>query len=98
MREALDPEGDQDVCLFPDPELKADLCAPRWRVNLRGVQVDSKEDIIKRLGRSPDKGDSAVYSIAEIELATIRDGEFIRVETQTEQEFGGGGTPPWEIW
>lgn len=26
--------------------------------------MESKEDIIKRIGRSPDKGDSAVYALA----------------------------------
>jgi hypothetical protein len=30
----------------------------------RGVQIEAKEDIIKRLGRSPDKGESLVYAHA----------------------------------
>ena len=64
LREALDPASGQDLALPPDPELKADLCAPRWKLTPRGIQVESKEDIIKRIGRSPDKGDSAVYAVA----------------------------------
>lgn len=64
MREDLDPENGEELALPPDRELMADLCAPRWTLKARGIQVESKDDIIKRLGRSPDKGDSAVYANA----------------------------------
>lgn len=63
MREALDPEQGEGLALPPDPELKADLCAPRWKMLTRGVQVESKDDIKGRIGRSPDKGDAAVYTL-----------------------------------
>lgn len=65
VREALDPTSGQDIALPPDPELRSDLCAPRWKLSMRGIQVESKDEIIKRIGRSPDKGDSCVYAIAE---------------------------------
>src|SRR5205085_2027231 len=32
LREALDPESKLELALPPDPELKADLCAPRWKM------------------------------------------------------------------
>jgi hypothetical protein len=64
MREALDPATGDDLALPPDPALLADLCAPTWRLTARGIQVEAKEDIIKRIGRSPDRGDSAVYALA----------------------------------
>jgi hypothetical protein len=64
LREALDPATGEDLALPPDQGLLADLCAPRWKLSARGVQVESKEDIIKRLGRSPDRGDSAAYALA----------------------------------
>lgn len=64
MREALDPHTGDDLALPPDRGLFADLCAPRWKLSAQGIQVESKEDIIKRIGRSPDKGDSAVYALA----------------------------------
>jgi len=63
MREALDPHDGDDLALPPDRGLLADLCAPRWKVSAQGIQVESKEDIIKRIGRSPDRGDSAVYAL-----------------------------------
>jgi len=62
LREALDPSSGQDLALPPDPELRADLCAPTWKITARGILVEAKEDIIARIGRSPDKGDSLVYA------------------------------------
>lgn len=49
------------IALPNDPELIADLVTPRWFTRAGKVFVESKEDIKKRLGRSPDKGDAAVY-------------------------------------
>lgn len=66
MREALDPLSGEVLALPPDPELRADLCAPRWKPVARGIQVESKEDIVKRIGRSPDKGDAAVLALAQL--------------------------------
>ncbi|CAE6838575.1 terminase family protein [Paraburkholderia nemoris] len=65
MREALDPVNGYDLALPPDRELFADLCAPRYKRTPRGIQVETKDEIKKRIGRSPDKGDSAVYALAE---------------------------------
>lgn len=62
LREALDPENGDDLALPPDTELLADLCAPRWGLSASGITVESKEDIIKRLGRSPDCGDAVVMA------------------------------------
>lgn len=64
LREALDPMSGEDIALPPDPELLADLCAPRFEVKARGIQIESKDDIIRRLGRSPDCGDAVVYAHA----------------------------------
>lgn len=64
LREALDPKSGDNIALPPDRELLADLAAPRWRLTVRGIQVEAKETIIRRIGRSPDKGDSLVYAHA----------------------------------
>ena len=61
LREALDPVTGDNLCLPPDNELKADLCAPKWKLTPGGIQIESKEELVKRLGRSPDKGDALVY-------------------------------------
>lgn len=65
MREHLDPTSGQDLCLPPDPELLADLCAPRWKITPRGIQIEEKDEIKKRLGRSPDVGEAVIYAGAE---------------------------------
>lgn len=62
MREALDPVTGDGLALPPDDELRADLCAPRWKLTPRGVLIESKEDIIARIGRSPDCGDAVVLA------------------------------------
>lgn len=71
LREALDPSYGIDIALPPDPALQADLTAPTYTVRPGEppkIYVESKEDLIKRLGRSPDRGDSVVYGwVAEAE-------------------------------
>lgn len=62
FREALDPANEHNVSLPPDPELEADLCAPRWQSMSNGIKIESKEDIKKRLGRSPDCADAVVLA------------------------------------
>lgn len=49
------------IALPEDQELIADLVTPKWFVRNGKIVVESKEDIKKRLGRSPNKGDAAVY-------------------------------------
>lgn len=68
FREALDPKTGDDIALPPDAELRADLCAAKWSMSMRGVLVESKEDIVKRLGRSPDCADAVV--LAGIDMRT----------------------------
>ena len=60
FREALDPNSGEDIALPPDSELMADLTAPTWDLTARGIQIEEKDDIKKRIGRSPDCGDAVV--------------------------------------
>jgi len=73
MREALDPANPHPIYLPDDAELLSDLTAPRWWLTPAGIQVEPKrgrprEDgqptgLVARLGRSPDRGDAAVYAL-----------------------------------
>lgn len=65
FREALEPDKGDDLALPPDRELFTDLITPRWKQTARGIQVESKEDIRKRLSRSPDCGDAAVMALQQ---------------------------------
>ncbi|MGW7001417.1 hypothetical protein ACWGCW_00970 [Streptomyces sp. NPDC054933] len=63
LREILDPASGSEVTLPPDDLLLGDLTAPHWRVASGGrIQVESKDDIKKRIGRSTDDGDAVVMA------------------------------------
>lgn len=62
VREMLDPANGEDPAIPDDPELLADLSAPTWELTRQGIKIESKEDIAARLHRSPDKGESLIYS------------------------------------
>lgn len=76
MREELDPdqEGGSIIALPPDPELRADLAAPTWELRARGIQIESKEEIKKRLGRSPGKGDAVVMAYSDYARGIVYGG------------------------
>jgi hypothetical protein len=68
VRALLDPEGGPDetrLALPPDPELMADLTAPRYQYRTSGVFVEPKEDIRERIGRSTDAGDAVALACWE---------------------------------
>lgn len=67
MREELDPnqDGGSIVQLPPDPILKADLAAARFSIERNGILIEPKADIMKRIGRSPDRGDAVVMCGSE---------------------------------
>ncbi len=75
FREALDPKTGKNVALPPDSGLKNELCAIMWKLTAQGIQIDSKDEIIDRIGRSPDKADAVIYcSIDTPKLfRTVRD-------------------------
>lgn len=73
FREALDPDSGMDLALPPSRTMRADLCAPRWQMTPRGIQVEGKSterkdgfgDLKQRLGRSPDEGDAVVNALID---------------------------------
>lgn len=63
MREFLDPANDPQTALPLDDELTGELTAPKWRVLSGGrIQVESKDDVKKRIGRSTNKADAVIQS------------------------------------
>jgi hypothetical protein len=80
LREALDPVAGEGLALPPDRELLADLTAPRWRLAGAGILVERKDEIIARIGRSPDKGDSLVYAHARPQVPGQGLLDFLREE------------------
>jgi hypothetical protein len=41
------------IALPPDGELRADLAAPTYEATARGILIEEKDKIRKRIGRSP---------------------------------------------
>jgi hypothetical protein len=62
FREALDPdqEGGSLIALPPNPRLLADLTTPMFEIRNSEIVVETKEAVVKRLGRSTDDGDAVV--------------------------------------
>jgi hypothetical protein len=75
MREELDPdqEGGSVIALPPGAEVRADLAAPQWKLTTQGIQIESKDDIRKRLGRSTGKGDVVVMCLVEGQSVITRE-------------------------
>lgn len=65
MREALDPANNTGICLPPDPRLLADLCAPTWSLSGATLAVAGREEIIRRIGRSPDFASAYVLALID---------------------------------
>lgn len=58
----------------PDDKLTGDLTAPKWRVMSGGrIQVEAKEEIKKRLGRSTDDGDAVIMAFAPVKPTALPD-------------------------
>jgi hypothetical protein len=70
FREALDPANNTGIALPPSSQLLADLCAPTWRLSGYTIQVESREGIIDRIGRSPDW--ASAYCLALIDTPKQR--------------------------
>jgi hypothetical protein len=64
FRESLDPdqESGSPIMLPDDAEIMSDLAAPTFKITPQGIELEPKIDVVKRLGRSPDKGDAIVMA------------------------------------
>ena len=60
LREALDPSqlGGSPISLPPDPEMISDLTVTQYTTKNGVIIAESKDEVKKRIGRSPDRGDA----------------------------------------
>lgn len=91
VREMLDPAFDSKVMLPPDEDLAAELSSPHWRETPGGlIQVESKDDVRARLGRSTDSADAVLQTF-------MTDTEFNEApETAESGIFQFTDAPDWE--
>lgn len=78
------------VSVPPDPTLIADLTSVRYSFDSKGrIKLESKDDVKKRLKRSPDRGDAYVLAVA----AYIDQNHHIEIpDMPPTAEFGEGAT------
>ncbi len=63
VRDALDPSLGGRLALPPDDELAQELTAMRWETQSSGkIKIEPKDEIKKRIGRSPDRADAVALS------------------------------------
>lgn len=63
MRDLLDPAHDHQIALPPNDLLTGDLTAPHWKVVTGGrIQIESKDDMRARIGRSTDYADAVIQA------------------------------------
>lgn len=64
LRQALDPAFGPTLALPPDSGLLGELTAPHWWVTPGNkIAVESKEEVIKRIGHSTDTADAVGHSL-----------------------------------
>ena len=92
MREALDPTANTGIALPPDDRLRVDLCTPKWDFKTGVIRVESREDIEKRIQRSPDYG--SAYVLALIDTPRVEDvlGEPARRAARDHDPYAALGT------
>lgn len=88
MREFLDPNANTGAALPPDKRLLADLCAPRWKPSGAKIKVESREEIVDRIGRSPDFGTAAILALMDTRKW---DEDHRTALPRYHDEFGFGG-------
>ena len=73
LRELLDPAAESGIALPKDDMLTGDLVAPHWKVTSGGkIQVEAKEDIKERIGRSTDYGDAVVMAFFDNNVLSLQ--------------------------
>ncbi|MFD8820759.1 hypothetical protein ACFV1C_00070 [Streptomyces sp. NPDC059605] len=101
MRELLDPAFGAELMLPPDDLLLSDLTTPTWDVTTGvppKIQIERKEDVVARLGRSPDRGDAVVMALWAENLASstikspaARTARTTAAASRYGRSFGSGG-------
>lgn len=66
FREWLDPSNNTGAQLPPSRQLLVDLCAPRWSLSGKSIQVESRDGIVKRIGRSPDLASAYILGLIDM--------------------------------
>ena len=62
FRDLLNPDTPHQLALPKDQKLLAELTTPTYTVSATGIQIQSKKEIIDKLGRSTDRADAVIMA------------------------------------
>lgn len=82
MRDILNPANGYNVELPRSARLKAELCTPEYVLQSNGIKIESKQDIIKRLGRSTDMADSVILAAEKSNILAIKSTKQPRIRAR----------------
>lgn len=71
-RDARDYLNNKPVCLYPDPELKSQLCSVKYLYKDGLLLMQNKKEYKKDFARSPDRADAFVLTFAVQEIPDQR--------------------------
>jgi hypothetical protein len=74
FREALDPKNDTGIALPPEslcPGLLRELTTPKWSVQGKVIRVESRDEIVKRLGKSPDMASAFFLALIDAPKVSV---------------------------
>lgn len=87
LREALDPANPDALSLPDDMQMAQDLAAPRYKLTKQGILVEPKDEIRKRLGRSPDRGDAVVLANIDTPKLVMKATGYLDVPGHLEESY-----------
>jgi hypothetical protein len=85
MREMLDPESNHAIALPDDKALLAELCAPKWSLKGALIYVESRDEIVGRIGRSPDRATAII--LAAIETPRLSESPWIQMKHRVARDY-----------
>lgn len=92
MRELLDPTNEHRIALpQKNGELAADLTCPKYGMTSSGkIFVEKKDEIRKRLDRSPDAGDAMAYCYCDLDFSKFEENYQPMSHSEVEALVTGG--------
>lgn len=72
FREMLDPAANNGIALPPGRDIARELAAPKWTVRGSTIYVESREDIIARIGYSPDRASAMILAAIRTPRSPVR--------------------------
>jgi hypothetical protein len=90
MRELLDPANNHYVQLPPGRDLLVELTAPKWTLKGSEIYVESREEIVKRIGRSPDNATAVILAAIRTPVEMLQRGNSLAAKRRAYTPAGTG--------